>query len=101
MDSERHLEDVNQFVHLVETLGFPLFMSGLLIFVLYLMLRWMMNILLSKIQSLWDMIVKLIDRVRALDNSLVRLETMIRLMKEIDPDWERIGKLDPEDRRKD
>ena len=101
MDSERHLEDVNQFVHLVETLGFPIFMSGLLIFVLYLMLRWMMNILLSKIQSLWDMIVKLIDRVRALDNSVVRLETMIRLMKEIDPDWERIGKLDPQDRRKD
>ena len=95
------MEDVIQFVHLVETLGFPIFMSGLLIFVLYLMLRWMMNILLSKIQSLWDMIVKLIDRVRALDNSLVRLETMIRLMKEIDPDWERIGKLDPEDRRKD
>ena len=101
MDSERHLEDVNQFVHLVETLGFPIFMSGLLIFVLYLMLRWMMNILLSKIQSLWDMTVKLIDRVRALDNSVVRLETMIRLMKEIDPDWERIGKLDPQDRRKD
>ena len=95
------MEDVNQFVHLVETLGFPIFMSGLLIFVLYLMLRWMMNILLSKIQSLWDMTVKLIDRVRALDNSVVRLETMIRLMKEIDPDWERIGKLDPQDRRKD
>jgi len=94
-------EDVNQVVHLVETLGFPIFMSGLLIFVLYLMLRWMMNILLAKIQALWDMIVKLIDRVRALDNSLVRLETMIRLMKEIDPDWERIGKLDPQDRRKD
>ena len=101
MDSERHLEDVNQFVHLVETLGFPIFMSGLLIFVLYLMLRWMMNILLAKIQALWDMTVKLIDRVRALDNSVVRLETMIRLMKEIDPDWERIGKLDPNDRRKD
>tara|TARA_Y100001973_G_scaffold32824_1_gene49389 strand:- start:129 stop:419 length:291 start_codon:yes stop_codon:yes gene_type:complete len=94
-------EDVNQFVHLVETLGFPIFMSGLLIFVLYLMLRWMMNILLAKIQALWDMVIKLIDRVRALDNSLVRLETMIRLMKEIDPDWERIGKLDPQDRRKD
>jgi len=101
MDSERHLDDVNQFVHLVETLGFPIFMSGLLIFVLYLMLRWMMNILLAKIQALWDMTVKLIDRVRALDNSVVRLETMIRLMKEIDPDWERIGKLDPNDRRKD
>tara|TARA_R100000234_G_C4990027_1_gene175078 strand:- start:583 stop:870 length:288 start_codon:yes stop_codon:yes gene_type:complete len=95
------MEDVNQVFHMIETLGFPIFMSGLLVGVLYLMLRWMMNVLLHKIQALWDMVVKLIDRVRALDNSLVRLETMIRLMKEIDPDWERLGKLDPEDRRKD
>ena len=95
------MEDVNQFVHLVETLGFPIFMSGLLAGVLYLMLRWMMNILLNKIQALWDMVVKLIDRVRALDNSVVRLETMLRLLKDIEPDWERIGKLDPQDRRKD
>mgnify|MGYP003644217182 FL=1 len=95
------MEDVNQFVHLVETLGFPIFMSALLVGVLYLMLRWMMNILLNKIQALWDMVVKLIDRVRALDNTVVRLETMLRLLKELEPDWERIGKLDPQDRRKD
>ncbi len=94
-------EDVSQFVHLVETLGFPIFMSGLLIFVLYLMLKWMMNILLSKIQSLWDMTVKLIDRIRSLDNSIVRLETMIRLLNQLDPDWENVGKLDHQDRRKD
>ena len=95
------MEDVSQFVHLVETLGFPIFMSALLVGVLYLMLRWMMNILLNKIQALWDMGVKLIDRVRALDNTVVRLETMLRLLKELEPDWERIGKLDPQDRRKD
>tara|TARA_Y100000401_G_scaffold113351_1_gene113916 strand:- start:696 stop:983 length:288 start_codon:yes stop_codon:yes gene_type:complete len=95
------MEDVSQFVHLVETLGFPIFMSALLVGVLYLMLRWMMNILLNKIQALWDMVVKLIDRVRALDNTVVRLETMLRLLKELEPDWERIGKLDPQDRRKD
>lgn len=94
-------EDVSQFVHLVETLGFPIFMSGLLIFVLYLMLKWMMNILLSKIQALWDMTVKLIDRIRALDNSIVRLETMIRLLNQLDPDWDNVGKLDHHDRRKD
>ena len=95
------MEDVSQFVHLVETLGFPIFMSALLVGVFYLMLRWMMNILLNKIQALWDMVVKLIDRVRALDNTVVRLETMLRLLKELEPDWERIGKLDPQDRRKD
>jgi hypothetical protein len=95
------MEDMNQVVHLVETLGFPIFMSGLLIFVLYLMLRWMMNILLSKIQALWDMTVKLIDRIRALDNSIVRMETMLRLLNQLDPDWDHVGKLDSDDRRKD
>jgi|TARA_Y100001973_G_C5184556_1_gene326964 hypothetical protein len=94
-------EDVNQFVHLVETLGFPIFMSGLLIFVLYLMLRWMMNVLLAKIQALWDMTVKLIDRIRALDNSIVRMETLLRLLNQLDPDWDHVGKMDHQDRRKD
>ena len=68
---------------------------------MYFMLKWMMNILLSKIQHLWNMVVKLIDRVRALDNSIIRLETMIKLMNDMPPDWERIGKLDGEDRRID
>jgi hypothetical protein len=65
------------------------------------MMKWMMNILINKLNSLWSMVVKLIDRVRALDNSIIRLETMIRLMKELEPDWERMGKLDAEDRRID
>jgi len=45
--------------------------------------------------------ISLIDRIRALDNSIVRMETMIRIMRDIDPDWERIGKQNPEERRKD
>ena len=65
------------------------------------MLKWMMSVLLNKIQALWDMTVKMIDRLRSLDNSIVRLETMIRLMKDIEPDWERMGKLDHQDKRKD
>jgi len=60
-----------------------------------------MKTLMDKISALWNMTVKLIDRVRALDNSIIRLETMIRVMKELDPDWERLGKLDENDKRKD
>tara|TARA_R100001594_G_scaffold61581_2_gene95754 strand:+ start:7912 stop:8199 length:288 start_codon:yes stop_codon:yes gene_type:complete len=95
------MEDVNQALHIVETLGFPIFIAVVLIAGMYLMLRWMMNVLLNKLQSMWNMIVKLIDRIRALDNSIIRLETMIRLMKDLPPDWERLGKLDDEDRRVD
>ena len=78
-----------------------MFMTIVLIGCVYFMLKWVMNTLMEKINSLWSMVVKLIDRVRALDNSIIRLETMIRLMKELDPDWERLGKLEDDDKRKD
>ena len=92
---------MSQFLHIVETLGFPIFIAVILIAGMYFMLKWMMNVLLNKIQALWDMTIKLIDRVRACDNSIVRLEQMIRLLNDIPPDWERMGKLDHRDKRKD
>ena len=88
-------------IRIIETLGFPVFIAMILIGGIYFMLKWVMNTLMAKIDGVWNMVTKLIDRTRSLDNSIVRLETMIRILKEIDPDWERMGKLDPEDRRKD
>jgi len=93
--------DSADLIELIETLGFPVFMAIVLIGGIYFMMKWMMNTLMGKLSGLWDMTVKLIDRIRALDNSIIRLETMIRILKDIDPDWERIGKLDNEDKRTD
>ena len=93
--------ETTEILKTIETLGCPVFMTVILIGWVYFMLKWGMNTLMDKINSLWSMVVKLIDRVRALDNSIIRLETMIRLMKELDPDWERLGKLEDEDKRKD
>ena len=91
----------SEVVEMINTLGFPVFMAVIMICGIYIMMRWMMKTLMDKIGALWNMTVKLIDRVRALDNSVIRLETMIRVMKELDPDWERLGKVDAEDKRKD
>ena len=93
--------ETTELISLIETLGFPVFMAIVLIGGIYFMMKWMMNTLMSKLNSLWEMVVKIIDRIRALDNSIIRLETMIRILKDIDPDWERIGKLDNEDKRTD
>ena len=93
--------ETTELISLIETLGFPVFMAIVLIGGIYFMMKWMMNTLMSKLNSLWEMVVKLIDRIRALDNSIIRLETMIRILKDIDPDWERIGKIDNEDKRTD
>ena len=68
---------------------------------IYFLGRWMMNHLMGKLDAQWNMITKLIDRTRALDNSIILLETIIRLLNDMNPDWERLGKLDDADKRKD
>ena len=85
----------------IETLGFPVFIALVLMGGIYFLGRWMMNHLMGKLDAQWNMITKLIDRTRALDNSIIRLETMIRLLNDMNPDWERLGKLDDQDKRKD
>ena len=86
---------------MIEVLGFPIVAFLIAAGAFWIMIRWVQKTLIVKIEQLWSMVVKLIDRVRALDNSVVRLELLMRLMKDLPPDWERMGKLDPEDRRKD
>ena len=86
---------------LIKEVGFPIAAaigSGAAV---WLMVSWLKSSLVAKLDSNFSMIVKLIDRIRALDNSIVRLELLMRLMNDLPPDWERTGKLDHEDKRKD
>ena len=91
----------SEIIKVVETLGFPVFIAIALMGGIYLLGRWMMNTRMHKMAAQWKMITKLLARPRALDNSIIRLETMIRLLNDMNPDWERLGKLDDEDKRKD
>tara|TARA_R100001082_G_scaffold111266_1_gene94567 strand:- start:1042 stop:1326 length:285 start_codon:yes stop_codon:yes gene_type:complete len=91
----------DEIIPLIETLGFPILACLGVGFFLYRMFLWLQGSLVAKIEANNAMIIKLIDRCRALDNSIVRLELLMRLMNDLPPDWERTGKLDPEDRRKD
>ena len=88
-------------IEAVEKLGFPIFMATILVAGIYFILKWMMSTLLAKINANNEISVKLIDRIRALDNSIIRLETMVRILHDLPPDWDRIGKQNPEDRRSD
>ena len=88
-------------VELVEKLGFPILMALGLGAGIYFMMKWMMNTLKGKLSSMNEISVKLIDRIRALDNSIIRLETMIRIIHDLNLDWDRIGKLDHDDKRVD
>ena len=94
------MDDVNHAVRVIKELGFPIFIAVILMAGMYFMLKWMMSVLLNKIQALWDMTVKLIDRTRSLSDSIIKVETMLRVMRDLDPDYTEMGKVDPTDRRK-
>ena len=93
--------ETTEVVELIEKLGFPILMAFGLGAGIYLMMKWMMNTLMNKLASINEISIKLIDRVRALDNSIIRLETMIRVIHDLKLDWDRIGKLDHNDKRID
>ena len=95
------MEDASNFLQMVETLGFPIFIAVVLIGGIYFMMKWMMSTLMGKITANNEIQIKLIDRVRALDNSIVRLEAMIRIIHDLNLNWDSLGKLDTEDRRID
>ena len=95
------MDGVTSLVKAVEAVGFEAAMALAGFAAFFFTVKWMMKTLTDKLDKQFGMIVKLIDRIRILDNDIIRMETMIRLMKDLDPDYERLGKRDPEDSRKD
>ena len=95
------MEDAGQLLHMVETLGFPIFIAIVLIGGMYFMMKWMMSILIGKITANNEIQIKLIDRIRALDNSVVRLEAMVRIIHDLNLNWDVLGKLEHDDKRID
>ena len=95
------MDGVTSLVKAVEAVGFEAAMAVAGFAAFFFTVKWMMKTITDKLDKQFGMIVKRIDRIRILDNDVIRLETMIRIMKDMNPDWERLGKRNPEDIRKD
>ena len=94
------MEGMTGLIKAIEAIGFEAAMAVAGFLAFFFTVKWMMKTLTDKLDKQFGMIVKLIDRIRILDNDIIRLETMIRIMKDMPPDWERLGKRNPEDIRK-
>jgi len=95
------MQNMEEITVLIKDVGFPIASAIGAGAGVWWMISWLKSALSAKLDAQFNMIVKLIDRIRILDNDIIRMETMIRLMKDLDPDYERLGKRDPEDSRKD
>ena len=88
---------------IVEELGFPIVTTLGVAGGMWFIVKWLMNTLERDIQAVQDkltstqsdqmaIIVKLIDRVRALEDSVTRVEVITRTLHDLNPDWNQIGR---------
>ena len=88
---------------IVEELGFPIVTTLGVAGGMWFIVKWLMNTLERDIQAVQDkltstqsdqmaILVKLIDRVRALEDSVTRVEVIVRTLHDLNPDWNQIGR---------
>ena len=88
---------------IIEELGFPIVTTLAVAGGMWFLLKWMMNTLERDINAIQEkltitqseqmaVLVKLIDRVRALEDSITRVEVIVRTLHDLSPDWGQIGR---------
>ena len=88
---------------IIEELGFPIVTTLGVAGGMWFIVKWLMTTLERDIQAVQDkltttqadqmaILVKLIDRVRALEDSVTRVEVITRTLHDLNPDWNQIGR---------
>ena len=88
---------------IIEELGFPIVTTLAVAGGLWFLLKWLMNTLERDIRAVQEklsntqseqmvILIKLVDRVRALEDSITRVEVITRTLHDLNPDWNQIGR---------
>ncbi|QDP59036.1 MAG: hypothetical protein Unbinned6242contig1001_4 [Prokaryotic dsDNA virus sp.] len=103
---------MDDFSTLIETLGFPIAITVGLLGALFSLIRWMASNVVGQIIGKLDQVqlenkeaedeskgilIKLIDRIRALQTDVIRLDTMFRIKHKLPVDERRIERNQKED----
>ena len=71
----------NQLVNLVNDFGFPVVLAVLMMGFIWYMIKYVNKELKPKLSEANGVLIGLIDRIRMLDNDLIRLKTKIETVK--------------------
>ena len=88
---------------IVEELGFPIVTTIAVAGGMWFVVKWLMNTLERDIRGVQEqlsntqseqmtILIKLVDRVRALEDSITRVEVIVRTLHDLNPDWNQIGR---------
>ena len=73
--------DANSLINLVNDFGFPVVLAVLMMGFIWYMFKYVTTELKPKLNEANGVLIGLIDRIRMLDNDLIRLKTKIETVK--------------------
>lgn len=90
------------YIGIIETVGIPMVGAIGMGYLVWLVVKFLMADIHKKLDTQHQMIVALIDRIRQMDNDMIRIDAMCRAAMGIKPDTNRIARADGQkDQRKD
>ena len=90
------------YIGIIETIGIPMVGAIGMGYLVWLVVKFLMADIHKKLDTQHQMIVALIDRIRQMDNDMIRIDAMCRAAMGLEPDVSRIARADGQkDQRKD
>ena len=90
------------YIGIIETIGIPMVGAIGMGYLVWLVVKFLMADIHKKLDTQHQMIVDLIDRIRQMDNDMIRIDAMCRAAMGLAPDVNRIARADGQkDQRKD
>ena len=93
---------MKDFISAIETIGIPAAAAIGLGYLVWTLFKSLIADIHKKLDTQHTMIVSLIDRIRQMDNDMIRIDTLVRTALKLPPDVTRIARSDgKKDVRKD
>tara|TARA_R100001460_G_scaffold6145_3_gene16293 strand:+ start:10216 stop:10497 length:282 start_codon:yes stop_codon:yes gene_type:complete len=93
---------MTDWISVVETIGIPAVVAVGMGYLVWTLFKNLIADIHKKLDTQHGMIVALIDRIRQMDNDMIRIDTLVRTAMDLPPDLDRIARSDgKKDTRRD
>ena len=93
---------MTDWIGVVETIGIPAVVAVGMGYLVWTLFKNLIADIHKKLDTQHGMIVALIDRIRQMDNDMIRIDTLVRTAMDLPPDLDRIARSDgKKDSRRD
>jgi|TARA_R100001463_G_scaffold55788_1_gene107540 hypothetical protein len=93
---------MKDWISVIETVGIPAAVAVGMGYLVWTLFKNLIADIHKKLDTQQGMIVALIDRIRQMDNDMIRIDTLVRTAMDLPPDVDRIARADgKKDVRKD